>query len=93
VFTRAYMESDDSIALNLGKEKKTDQLTLTHFKTLAKRADIDWPIIRARPIETIEKARDTWPALLNDLEMPKAHKKKLKTYWQRLTPDFRIVTK
>lgn len=91
VFTRAYIESDDSIALNLGKEKKTDQLTLKHFKTLAKKADIDWLIIRARLYETIEKARDTWPSLLNDLAMPEVHKKKLKKYWQSLTPDFKIV--
>ncbi len=92
VFTRAYIESDDSIALNLGKEKKTDRLTLKHFKTLAKRADIDWLIIRGRLYETIEKARDTWPSLLKDLAMPEAHKKNLKKYWQSLTPDFKIVT-
>ena len=93
VFTRAYIENDDSIALNLGKEKKTDQLTLTHFKTLAKKAGIDWLIIRARLHETIEKARDTWPSLLNDLAMPESHKKKLKKYWKSSTPDFKIATK
>ena len=91
LFTRAYIESEDSIALNLGKEKRTDQLTLMHFKTLAKRAGIDWQIIRGRLHETIEKARDTWPSLLYDLSMPKEHKKKLINYWKSLTPDFKIV--
>lgn len=92
LFTRAYIESEDSIALNLGKEKKTALLTLMHFKTLAKRTGIDWRIIRGRLHETIEKARDTWPALLNDLSMPDAHKKKLIKYWEGLTPDFKIAT-
>ncbi len=90
LFTRAYIESEDSIALNLGKEKKTDQLTLMHFKTLTKRAGIDWQIVKGRLYETIEKARDIWPSLLNDLSMPDAHKKKLIKYWKNLTSDFKI---
>jgi len=32
VFTCAYLENDNSIALNLGKEKKITTLTLDHFK-------------------------------------------------------------
>lgn len=91
VFTRAYMQSEDSIALNLGKEKRTDRLTLMHFKTLAQRADIDWRIIQGRLVETIERARDMWPSLLNDLPMPNAHKEKLVLHWKSLTPDFKIA--
>jgi len=92
VFTRAYIEREDSIALSLGGEKKTEQITLMHFKTLAKRAEIDWPIIKGRLYETIERARDIWPSLLPDLSMPDEHKKKLIDHWRSLTPDFRIMT-
>ena len=90
LFTRAYIESENSIALNLGKEKKTDKLTLKHFEILARRAEIDWQIIKGRITETIEKARDIWPSLLKDLPMAEAQKKKLKKHWENLTPDFRI---
>jgi len=91
VFTRAYIENDDSIALNLGKEKKTIALSLDHFKKLAKRADFDWNIIKKRVLETIQRARDNWPTVLYDLPMHDLHKQKLKQYWKTLTPDFRIV--
>ena len=80
----------DSIALNLGKEKKTTALTLDHFKNLAKRADFDWNIIKQGVSETIQKARDNWQNILNDLPMQDTHKKKLQAYWKTLTPDFRI---
>ena len=91
VFTRAYMENDDSIALNLGKEKKTIALSLDHFKILAERADFDWNIIKKRVIETIQRARDKWPKILEDLPMHNSHKQKLKQYWKTLTPDFKII--
>ena len=90
LFTRAYIESENSIALNLGKEKKTDQLTLKHFETLARRAEIDWQIIKGRITETIEKARDIWPSLLKNLPMADKQKKKLEKHWKNLTSDFKI---
>ena len=90
VFTRAYIETENSIALNLGKEKKTSMLTMDHFKYLAKRADIDWNDINQRIIETIQSAKDNWRSLLDDLPMHDDHKEKLKQYWKTLAPDFRI---
>ncbi|MEA1967381.1 MAG: HipA domain-containing protein, partial [Thermodesulfobacteriota bacterium] len=90
LFTRAYTVHDDSIALNLGKEKKTAKLTLDHFKTLARKADIDWQIIKRRIYVTIDRARTTWPALLKELPMADSQKKLLRQYWKSLTNDFRI---
>lgn len=89
LFTGAYIEDEDSIALNLGKEKKIDQLTLSHFKRLAKRAGIDWQIVKGRIFETIEKARSNWPTLLPDLPMADSHKEKLISYWKHLSSDFK----
>jgi len=90
VFTRAYIENENSIALNLGKEKRTAALTLDHFKYLAKRADVDWNIIKQGIILTIQRAKDNWRTILNDLPMNVSHKQKLKAYWKTLTPDFRL---
>jgi len=93
VFTHAYIENDNSLALNLGKEKKTFALTLDHFKHLAKRAGIDWRVIKKRVIETIQNAKENWRGILDDLPMHDSHKQKMKEYWKMLTPDFRICEK
>ncbi len=90
LFTRAYIKSDDSIAMKLGKEKKTTKLSIDHFKALSRRADIDWQVIKGRVHETIECAKSRWPLLLNELPMADYHKKQLKQYWKTLTPDFKI---
>lgn len=90
LFTRAYIKDEDSIALNLGKEKKTNQLTLSHFKRLVNRAEIDWQIVKGRIYETIEKARNNWPVLLPDLPMADDHKRKLISYWKSLPSDFKL---
>lgn len=90
LFTQAYTESDDSIALNLGKEKKITSLSLDHFKTLASRSGVDWQVVKGRINETIEKARSNWPNLLRELPMADSHKEKLKQYWKTLTTDFKI---
>ncbi|WP_169735913.1 hypothetical protein [Thiothrix lacustris] len=49
-----------------------------------------WPIIETALYDTLERARNLWPAAIADLPMQDAHKTVLRTHWQRLNLVWRI---
>ena len=90
VTTNVYIEGEKEYALNLGKTKQWYQVTLAHFETWARKADIPWRAIKPHLDDTMDKARQFWPMALVQLPMDEAHKEKLKTHWQSLQKDFRV---
>ena len=90
VTTNVYIEGEKEYALNLGKTKQWYQVTLAHFETWARKADIPWRAIKPHLDDTMDKARQFWPMALVQLPMDEAHKEKLKIHWQSLQKDFRV---
>jgi len=90
VTTSVYIDNEQGYALNLGKTKRWLAVSMTNFQAWAVRAGIPWRVIRPHLSDTMEKARDLWPKVLHDLPMNERHKKKLKSHWRQLQPDFRI---
>lgn len=90
VFTRAYTKSDNSIAFNIGGEKNTSKLALRHFKRMAEQIDLEWRMVEEDVLGTIERARSSWPILLNELPMKQEQKNMMAEYWKSLGLDFRI---
>jgi serine/threonine-protein kinase HipA len=90
VITNVYIEGEKEYALNLGKTKQWYQVTLDHFETWARKADIPWRAIKPHLDDTMDKARRLWPMALAELPMDEAHKEKLKIHWQSLQKDFRV---
>lgn len=92
VTTSVYIEDEKQYALNLGRTKEWLKVTLDHFAVWAEKSGIPWRAIKPHLTDTMEKARDVWPARLNELPMDDDHKERLRTHWKNLQPDFRIVT-
>ena len=90
VTTSVYIDGENKYALNLGKTKEWHTVTLNHFEVWAIKSGIPWRAIKPHLTNTMEKAREVWPALLNNLPMNDNHKEKLKNHWKNLQYDFRI---
>lgn len=88
--TSVYIEGEKEYALNLGRTKRWQEVTFTHFEAWAKKADIPWRAIKPHLTDTLEKARAQWPEALEQLPMTETHKEKLKNHWQTLQKDFQI---
>lgn len=90
VTTNVYIKGEKEYALNLGKTKQWYQVTLDHFETWTRKADIPWRAIKPHLDDTMAKARDLWPNALAELPMDEVHKEKLRIHWQSLQKDFRV---
>lgn len=90
VTTSVYIDDEKHFALNLGKTKEWNTVSLAHFQSWANRAEIPWRAIKPHLDDAMKKARDLWPSAIKDLPMNEAHKLKLKSHWRNLQKDFRI---
>lgn len=90
VTTRIFMGDERSFALNLGINQDWYNATFAQFEYWANKSDIPWRAIRPHLLDTLDKARSTWPAALKDLPMDETHKAGLIEHWQSLHSDFRI---
>lgn len=90
VTTAVYIAGETQFALNLAKIKAWYRVTLEHFQTWATSAGIPWRAIRPHLVDTMDRARNKWPAALEELPMNDEHKAFLVTHWQTLQDDFRI---
>ncbi len=92
VTTRVYMGDERRrFALNLGKDKDWYNASFAQFEYWANKSDIPWRAIRPHLLDTLDKARSTWPTALKDLSMDEAHETELTEHWQNLHSDFRIA--
>jgi serine/threonine-protein kinase HipA len=88
VTTRAYIEGESQFALNLGKTKSWDDITINHFERWAAKADVPWRAIQPQLEDVMDKARSLWPEALNELPMDDSHKDILRSHWRSLQSDF-----
>ncbi len=63
---------------------------MQNFQNWADRAEIPWRAIKPHLEDTMERARSLWPEALKDLSMHGLHKKKLRSHWKKVHPDFRF---
>ncbi|WP_207796489.1 type II toxin-antitoxin system HipA family toxin [Pseudohalioglobus lutimaris] len=91
VTTRVYMGDERQFALNLGRGKDWYESSMDQFEYWAGKAGIPWRAIRPHLLETMERARSTWPDALKDLPMDDSHKEGLMEHWRNLRPDFQLA--
>ncbi len=90
VTTNVYIENETKYALNLGKTKEWYTVTTEHFQAWAEKSGIPWRVIKPHLVDTMTRARDSWPKALINLPMNEAHKEELKAHWSKLHDDFKI---
>lgn len=90
VTTSVYIDGERHFALNLGKTKEWYRVSLAHFQSWSEHAGIPWRAIKPHLNAVMEKARQLWPAALDDLPMNEAHKQRVREHWRNLHEDFRI---
>ena len=88
--TCVYIEGEKEFALNLGKGKNWYQASLAQFEYWAGKSGVPWRAIKPHLLDTLEKARTSWPNALEELPMAHDHKKALIQHWRRLHEDFQI---
>ncbi|SFB97057.1 HipA-like C-terminal domain-containing protein [Marinospirillum celere] len=91
--TQAFMANEQTLALNLAKNKHWYRISLESFEAWAKKADIPWRLIQPHLKSTLEKAKTLWPKALDELPMQKQQKETLIKHWKNLHPDFRLLNK
>lgn len=90
--TQVYIENEKLFALNLGKTKQWYSASYANFELWAKHADLPWRAIRPHLDDVLARARDLWPRMLKDLPMNEMHKEMLRSHWEKLHKDFRILS-
>ena len=93
VTTSVYIANETKFALNLSKTKEWYTVTMAHFESWAIKSGMPWRAIKPHLDDTINKARQLWPAALAELPMDKAHKAQLISHWAKLQDDFVINAK
>lgn len=88
--TSVYIDDEKHLALNLGKTKQWQEISLTQFQAWAIKSKIPWRAIKPHLDDVINKAKSLWPESLTNLPMNEEHKIKLKQHWRKLHPDFRF---
>ncbi|QEM81755.1 type II toxin-antitoxin system HipA family toxin [Halomonas binhaiensis] len=90
LMTRAYIEDEQDIALNLNGHKNWYRFGMDDFQAWAAGVGVNWRVIRIVLEDTLQRARALWPGLLEDSAMFDGHRQRLRQHWRHLHPDFRI---
>jgi len=90
VSTLPYVEGETSIALNLAKQKNWRLMNFTSFQVWSERIGVPWPAVKVHITDALNRARDSWPQLLDGLPMQETHKDILRKHWSTLSEDFRF---
>ena len=90
VTTLPYVKGETGVALNMGKEKVWNNITMATFEYWATRIGAPWPAIKIHLEDAMTAAREQWPQLLQTLPMSANHKAILKEHLAGLSPDLRI---
>lgn len=90
VFTVPYIEHDN-LALKMTGTKQWFDITMKHFETWSEKAGAPWVAIKPHLLDVMDKARNQWPDLLQELPMLEDHKSALKLHWKRLNRNFKVL--
>ncbi len=83
VSTLQYM-ANDTLALNLAKSKRFEDVSLASFERLARKLSLTTddvlPVVRS----TVSATLDTWSSLRPTLPLPDTFKQRIEAHWQRV---------
>lgn len=74
----------DDLALKFGGKRNFERIALHEFDRMAGYVDVSPKVIAREISRTVERASDTWPALLRELPWPKSLAKTLADRWPKL---------
>ena len=89
VSTIQYMQND-SLALNLGGEKRFESIDESQFKRLAQRVEASPKFVLDIVKETVATARKEWPGIIREVGLPGNIRDRLFNYWGGLSDLLRI---
>jgi serine/threonine-protein kinase HipA len=82
--------ANDSLALNLGGEKRFERINEAHFDRLARRMETPPKFVLDTVKETVAVARKAWPGLIREVGLPEDMRDRLHNYWRGLSALLRI---
>ncbi|MBE0621883.1 MAG: HipA domain-containing protein [Burkholderiales bacterium] len=89
VSTIHYVQND-SLALNLGGEKRFESIDESHFDRLARRMEAPPKFVLNIVRETVTTARKEWPGILREVGLPENMRDRLNRHWGGLSKLLRI---
>jgi serine/threonine-protein kinase HipA len=81
---------NDSLALNLGGEKRFESLNEAHFDRLARRMEAPPKFVLDIVKETVAAARKEWYGIIAEVGLPENMRDRLHSYWGNLSDLLRI---
>jgi len=90
VFTRAWIADEQEVALNLNGTKRWYEMGWADFEAWSRAVGTPWPAIRVALNDSLAKARERWPDMLEESPMLPQQKAQLRHHWRKLLPEFRI---
>jgi serine/threonine-protein kinase HipA len=82
---------NDSLALNLGGEKRFESIDESHFDRLARRMEAPPKFVLDVVKQTVATARKEWPGIVGELDLPENMRERLYDYWGGLSELLRIA--
>lgn len=89
VSTIHYVQND-SLALNLGGEKRFESIDESHFARLARRMEAPPKFVLEIVMETVATARKEWPEIIREVGLPQEMRDRLGHHWNGLSELLRI---
>ena len=89
VSTIHYVQND-SLALNLGGERRFESIDESHFKRIARRIDAPPTFVLDIVKETVTAAQKEWPGIIREVGLPENIRERLYRYWSGLSDLLRI---
>jgi len=90
VSTIHYIQND-SLALNLGGEKRFESIDESHFERLARRMDAPTRFVLDLVKETVTTARKAWPGMIREMGLPEDMRERMYRHWSELSDLLRIT--
>jgi serine/threonine-protein kinase HipA len=90
VVSTIHYVQNDSLALNLGGEKRFDAIDESHFDRLARRMEAPPKFVLDVVKETVKTARKEWPGIIREVGLPQDMCDRLYRYWDGLSDLMRI---
>ena len=84
VSTIHYVQND-SLALNLGGEKRFGSIDKVHFERIAQRMEAPSKFVLDTVKETVATARKKWPEIIQEVGLPENMRERLYGYWGALS--------
>ncbi len=81
---------NDSLALNLGGEKRFESIDEAHFDRLARRMEAPPKFVLDVVKQTVATARKEWPGIIREVGLPENIRERLYGYWRGLSELLRI---